>query len=91
MIGSIKHKGLEELFETGKSRHVAPELRKRILKRLDAISAAFRPEELQLPGFDFHALRGLPKRYSVHVNGPWCLTFGWDDKFAIRIDLEQYH
>ena len=30
-----------------------------------------------MPGFDFHKLRGAPVRYSVHVNGPWCLTFGW--------------
>ena len=91
MIGSFKHKGLRELFETGKSRHIAPDLQKRVLVRLDAISAAFRPEELLLPGFDFHALHGLPKRYSIHVNGPWCLTFGWDGKSALRIDLEQYH
>jgi toxin HigB-1 len=26
-------------------------------------------------GFDFHALRGTPRRYSIHVNGPWGITF----------------
>jgi hypothetical protein len=27
------------------------------------------------PGFDFHALRGTPRRCSIHVNGPWGITF----------------
>ena len=31
---------------------------------------------MNLPGFDFHSLRGhTPTRYTVHVNGPWCITF----------------
>lgn len=29
---------------------------------------------MDLPGFDFHALKGFnPTRYTVHVNGPWCI------------------
>jgi len=46
---------------------------------------------MNLPGFDFHALRGKPKRYSVHVNGPWCITFEWEDDQPVRVDLERYH
>jgi proteic killer suppression protein len=46
---------------------------------------------MNLPGFDFHPLRGRPLRYSVHVNGPWCITFGWQGEDAIDVDLEQYH
>jgi proteic killer suppression protein len=44
-----------------------------------------------LPGFDFHPLRGRPQRYSVHVNGPWCITFEFDGEGADRVDFEQYH
>ena len=51
-----------------------------------------RPEEMNIPGFDFHSLRGFkPTRYSVHVNGPWCITFEFEDGDACRIDFEQYH
>jgi plasmid maintenance system killer protein len=32
-----------------------------------------------------------PRRYSIHVNGPWCITFEWRDGRALRVDLEQYH
>lgn len=47
--------------------------------------------ELNLPGFNFHPLRGQPPRYSLHVNGPWCMTFEWISEDAYRVDLEQYH
>ena len=47
--------------------------------------------ELNVPGFKFHGLRGLPKRYSIHINGPWCITFEWEEGDALRVDLEQYH
>jgi hypothetical protein len=51
-----------------------------------------RPEEMNVPGFDFHPLRGFkPTRYSVHVNGPWCITFEFEDGDACRVDFEQYH
>jgi proteic killer suppression protein len=51
-----------------------------------------RPEEMNVPGFDFHPLRGFkPMRYSVHVNGPWCITFEFEDGDACRVDFEQYH
>jgi proteic killer suppression protein len=46
---------------------------------------------MNMPSFDFHALRGKPKRYTVHVNGPWRVTFEWDRTDAVRVDLEQYH
>jgi proteic killer suppression protein len=60
--------------------------------RLDALDAAAAPEDKHLPGFDFHALKGhKPKRYTVHVNGPWCITFEFSDGDAWRVDLEQYH
>jgi len=32
-----------------------------------------------------------PKRYTVHVNGPYCITFEWREGDAWRIDLENYH
>ena len=91
MIGSFKHIGLREIYEKGKSRKVAVSLHERILRRLDFMRAAKKPEDLNVPGFNFHRLRGKPIRYSIHINGPWCITFGWEDDAAININLEQYH
>jgi proteic killer suppression protein len=27
----------------------------------------------------------------VHVNGPWCVTFEFQDGHAYQVDFEQYH
>lgn len=91
MIRSFRHKGLAELFETGRSRKVDATLHERVIRRLDALSAAAKPDDMNVPGFDFHALRGKPVRFTVHVNGPWCITFGWDGNDAVHVDLQQYH
>lgn len=92
MLRSFRHKGLADLYRTGRSAKVRPDLQNRILRRLDALNAARDLTDLNVPGFDFHPLRGFkPIRYSLHVNGPWCVAFEWDDRGALRVDLEQYH
>ena len=91
MIKSFKNRGLAELFERGRSRKVRQDLQSRSLRRLDALDQAESLTDLNVPGFNFHGLRGMPKRYSIHVNGPWCITFEWEDGDAFKIDLEQYH
>ena len=91
VIESFRHKGLQELFEKGSSPRVQKALVERVLRRLDAIDAAKSPEALNVPGFDFHGLQGKPKRYSVHVNGPWCITFEWQGENAVKVDRENYH
>jgi len=91
MIESFVHKGLSELFETGKSAKIQKTLAERALRRLDAIDTAKTPEALNVPGFDFHGLQGKPKRYSVHVNGTWCITFEWQGEDAVKLDFENYH
>lgn len=90
MIRSFRHKGLAELFETGGSRRIRQDLQTRSLRRLDALDQADVLTDLNVPGFDFHGLQGKPKRYSIHVNGPWCITFEWEDGDSWRVDLEQY-
>jgi proteic killer suppression protein len=91
MIKSFANKQLKALWETGTSR-IDARMHPRILRRLDVLDAATVPEDMNLPGFDFHALRGhTPTRYTVHVNGPWCITFEWQGENAIKVDLENYH
>jgi proteic killer suppression protein len=92
VITSFKSKGLAELLEKGRTGKIDAKMQPRILRRLDRLDVATRPEEINVPGFDFHALRGFkPTRSSVHVNGPWCITFEFEDGDACRVDFEQYH
>ena len=91
MIISFRHRGLAELFERGRSRRVRQDLQSCTLRRLEALDQAESLNDLNVPGFNFHSLHGLPKRYSMHVNGPWRITFEWENSEALRVDLEQYH
>ncbi|TIU32815.1 MAG: plasmid maintenance system killer [Mesorhizobium sp.] len=91
-IKSFKNKALSDLFQPGNTGKIDAKMHKSILVRLDRLEASEKPEEMNLPGFDFHPLKGFdPIRYTVHVNGPWCITFEFDGKDAARVDFEQYH
>ncbi len=92
MIRSFKSKALADLWNTGKSAKIDGRLHRRIMVRLSRLDALAALDELNLPGFDFHPLKGFtPTRYTVHINGPWCITFEFDDGDIVAVDFEQYH
>ena len=91
MIESFRHKGLALLFMNNDASKVRPDLVERCRNRLDVLDNAAVAEDMNLPGFDFHSLRGKPKRYAVKVNGPWRITFEFADGDAQKVDLENYH
>jgi proteic killer suppression protein len=91
VIRSFWHKGLRGLFLADDSSGVRPDLVARCRRILAALHQASRPEDLNIPGWRLHPLHGQPRRWSVAVNGPWRVTFEWDDGDALRVDLEQYH
>ena len=92
MIKTFRSKPLADLWSKGRAAKIDVKLHKRILARLDRLNVVTRPEQMNLPGFDFHALKGfVPTRHTVHVNGPWRITFEFDSGDAFRVDFEQYH
>jgi toxin HigB-1 len=92
VIVSFNNKSLAALWRTGRSSKIDGRLHDRILRRLDALNVATKPEDMNVAGFNFHALKGFdPRRYTVHVNGPWCVTFCFAKGDACDVDLEQYH
>lgn len=91
MIKTFRSKALSGLF-AGSGSKIDARLRKRIATRLDTLDRATTLENLVITGYDFHALKGFkPKRYTIHVNGPWCITFEFSGGHAFQVDLEQYH
>lgn len=92
MIQSFAGKGPKELFETGTSKRIRPDLQKRALQILDAIHRAETLSDLKLPGLRLHPdSRYKPARWRVDVNGPWRITFEWKDGDAYKVDLVQDH
>jgi toxin HigB-1 len=70
MIKTFKSKGLAELWREGQTKRIDARLHDHILRRLDSLDMAEQAQDMNVPGFNFHILRGSrPKRYAVHVNG----------------------
>jgi toxin HigB-1 len=92
VIHSFASKGLRELFEVGRSPKVRPDLQKRCLQILDALHHANALDDLRLPGLRLHPdSRFKPVKWRVDVNGPWRITFEWQNGEARKVDLVQDH
>ena len=92
MIGSFRHKGLKEFFETGKKRGIRPELASRIARRLDVLEAAQQIGDIDAHGFSLHKLKGeRQNEWAISVSGNWRITFRFVNCEAFDINLEDYH
>ncbi len=92
MIRSFRSKALKLFAEMGDGSKLSVRNVERLKIMLGQMDAAVAPEELNLPGFYFHPLRGKDKgRFSIRVTGNYRLTFAWDGEDAIGVDLEDYH
>jgi len=91
MIGGFRHKGLEELHRTGKSRRIGAGHIGKCARIMQLLQVAERPEDMNIAGFRFHVLQGNPKRSAVRVTGNYRFTFGWSGENALDVDFEDYH
>jgi toxin HigB-1 len=92
MIRSFKSKALARYWTKGREGRIKPEWRNKVRLVLSRLDAAERPEEMNAPGYGFHALTGnMRGRYAVSVSRNWRITFAWSGTDAIDVDLEDYH
>jgi toxin HigB-1 len=92
MIRSFKHKGLELFFEKGDYSRIQTKHQKRLRLQLSALDTAKVIEDMDLPGYRLHKLKGDRKNYwSITVNGNWRLTFEFIDGDAYIVNYENYH
>jgi toxin HigB-1 len=92
MIRTFKNKVLERLFREGKVKGVPKELEKRIRVRLEVIDSAEVVDDIRIPGYDLHELKGERKgTWSIKVSGNWRITFNFENSDAYDIELEDYH
>ena len=92
MIRSFTHKGLERFFQTGTKAGISPQFAKRLRLQLSALDAASKAEQMDLPGWQLHELKGgLAGHWAVSVNGNWRMTFRFVGEDAEVVDLQDYH
>ncbi len=92
MITSFRHKGLRRLYEDDDAAGLNPahvEKLRRILARLDIATT---PQDLNLPGYRLHPLKGdLKGFWGVTVQANWRVTFRLAAGHALDVDYVDYH
>jgi proteic killer suppression protein len=92
MIRSFKSKALKALWERGRAKGIDPQSQKKIQRVLSALNTATKPEDMRLPGFKFHELKGDRRgQYAVTVRANFRIVFEWEDGKAVRVNEEDYH
>ena len=92
MIKSFRHKGLKRFYETGSKSGIQSRHAPRLRLQLAALDTAQAVEDIDIPGYRLHKLKGREKhRWSVWVSGNWRLTFEFREGDVHIIDYEDYH
>ena len=92
MIQKIRHKGLKKLYQNDSAAKVNPDHADKLRRILGVLDQASRPEEVDLPGFRLHSLKGdYEGFYAVEVSGNWRVIFRFDGDQVTDVDYLDYH
>jgi proteic killer suppression protein len=92
MIKSFRHKGLRKFYETGSTSGIQASHANRLRMQLIALDTAQSVEDMNIPGFRLHPLKGqLKDRWAISVNANWRLTFEFREGHVYVLDYEDYH
>lgn len=93
MIRSFRDKAAALVFASGLPRGMARDLAVAARRKLAALDAAERLEDLRVPpGNRLEALRGSRAgQHSIRINGQWRIAFVWRDDGAHEVEIVDYH
>ncbi|MEX3773970.1 type II toxin-antitoxin system RelE/ParE family toxin [Pseudomonas sp. MYb118] len=92
MIKSFQHKGLRGFYETGSTRGIRADHAKRLSRMLQFMDRALVPDDLDIPGWRLHPLRGQWIEYwSLSVSGNWRVIFRFIGSDIECVDYLDYH
>ena len=92
MIKSFRHKGLKKLFTTGNAAGVNPQHKQKIKDQLEFLHSAECVEDMDLPGYDLHELKGRRvNEWSITVSKNWRIVFKFEDGDAYDVEVCDYH
>ncbi|MCK4577679.1 MAG: type II toxin-antitoxin system RelE/ParE family toxin [Candidatus Marinimicrobia bacterium] len=92
MIQSFRHKGLRRFYETGSTAGIQFAHQKRLRMQLAALDTAQAVDDMDIPGFRLHPLKGQMKGlWAIAVSGNWRVTFRFQEGNVYDINYEDYH
>ena len=82
MIKSFTHKGLRKFYESDSKQGIQAQHASKLRMQLAALDSAFSIEDLDIPGYRLHQVKGGRKGiWSISVSGNWRITFEFNDTF----------
>lgn len=92
MIKSFAHKGLKKFWENGSTAGIQAKHAERVKNILVFLNRARHVQDMGLPGYDLHPLKGDMKGlWAVKVSGNWRIVFRFENGDAYVVDLMDYH
>lgn len=92
MIISFRHKGLEAFYRSGTTRGIQANHKAKLSRILSLLDVANRPDDLNLPSFKLHQLKGtMADHWSIWVNGNWRITFRFVGEDVELVNYLDYH
>ncbi|MCY3959805.1 MAG: type II toxin-antitoxin system RelE/ParE family toxin [Chloroflexi bacterium] len=92
MIRTIRHRGLKRLHDQGDASGLRADQRERIRVALAILDSARSPDDLAVPGFRLHQLKGrLRGFWSIRITGNWRIVFRFDGDDVFDVDFVDYH
>ena len=92
MIKSFRHRGLKALYEGHKNTKLSPKHVPKLRRILSALDRSSGPAGMDLPGYQFHRLKGnLKGHFAVWVSKNWRVTFRFEGDHAVDVDYLDYH
>jgi len=93
VIKTFADKKTQQVFVTGKSKDLKPDLIRRAVRRLEYIHFAKTINDLSVPPSNrLHALKGDRKgQFSISINEKWRICFRFIDGDAYDVEITDYH
>jgi proteic killer suppression protein len=92
MIRNFRSRALRRFMERGDERRIQPEHRETVRDLLVRLNASAAPDDMELPGFRLHRLRGeFAGFWAVTVRSNWRVIFRFEDGHATDVDYLEYH
>lgn len=96
MIQSFGNAATEDFFHgrrTAAARRIPADIHKRLQRKLDALNAAAKLEDLAaMPGNELESLKGDRKgQHSIRINDQWRITFFWAAIGPSSVEWTDYH
>jgi len=93
MIKTFADKETQQIFVSGKSKSLLPQLIRRAVRRLEYIHLAKTLDDLKVPPCNrlYRLKRDRAGQYSISINDQWRICFRFIEGDAYDVEITDYH